>query len=640
MNNLQCFPEYIQIQVQSVDPNEVWNRVQIEDFKDGGPPVCNYYNGECWVQICSENPVNQAQNWADSLRLEEIGAMFVYGCGFGYALAEVLHRVHPDSIVVFFEREIHIFIAMLHMFDLRPLFQKHNKCIFFIGDAKDVAQHFSVLLITHHMYFLTKPAVVYSPGAKLFKKDYSEIHQFVFELLAQQVFARGNDHYDSMLGFRNMVENAPVVVDNPHLRTLWQQFQGVPVFIVANGPSLDRNIQELKRVGHKGLILCCESAIAALMKNGIQPDAIVVAERTPASYQYHFQNIEYSENIILLALSVADPRIFRSFPGQRIPIFRSMESNSQWLNRILADGEGVSGGINVSHLAFELAVYVGANPVVFVGQDLAYGTDGTTHSKHSKYTNEGHYYIDEIKKSPVVYVEGNDDGSGGGPIPSTSAWVDYRKWLEQLIEQNPSRTVINSTEGGAKIQGTQNRKLADVIDQYCTVDLPDTFCDLIREAKAKIDLVQKQAALLNLVVELKKYVEIYRALEKVASKSGEVTARLWAKDELLTSMKHRPAFEKIYEQNNQVIDNFLLPDVHHVFLQLPIIYGHYQINRIGAINSFSKLQDAVKIQVRLFDHLASVCESLARNFQIAAERLLSDTPALNNPARRTGGTET
>lgn len=615
IDNLQCFPAYIRAQIQAVDLADVWARVQIMHTVDGHP-FCRYRDGEHWVQINSAHPVTQAQNWANPLGLADLRALFVYGAGFGYALTEVLHRVHSDTVVVVFEREIHIFIAMLHAFDLRPLFQKHDKCIFFIGDTVDIAQHFSALLLTEHVYDLTMPSVVYAPESKHFKTQYTQLHQYVFDRLAQQTFARGNDHYDSLLGLHNMVDNAGVIAESPFLPTLKNRFQGKPVFIVANGPSLDRNIHLLKQIGGKGLILCCESAIAPLMKNGILPDAIIVAERVPASYLYHFQNVQYPDTIALLALTVADPRTFRSFSGPKIPIFRSMESNSQWLNRILADGEGLPGGINVSHLAFELAVYVGADPIVFVGQDLAFGADGTTHSRHAKYTDEGQDYIEGIKQGPVVYVEGND----GALIPSTPAWVDYKKWLEQLIQALPALTVINATAGGAHIEGTQRGELQDVINQYCTANLPHTLHGLIASVKQGIDVKERQKSLQHLIGELRKYVEIYRALKKFAAETSTAAVRVWEDDEQPASPERQQRLQAAYAQNKRALARFLQPHVHHVFLQQPILYGLHRINRLGALHSFARLRDALWLQVTLFDHLALVCDSLAQNFHIAAEK--------------------
>lgn len=56
-------------------------------------------------------------------------------------------------------------------------------------------------------------------------------------------------------------------------------------------------------------------------------------------------------------------------------------------------------------------------------------------------------------------MEGND----GSKIPSNPLWVEFRKGLEQLIEQTPHVTVINTTEGGAKIKGTTYDTMTNVI---------------------------------------------------------------------------------------------------------------------------------------------------------------------------------
>lgn len=630
--NLRRFPPYIREQVEAVSLDEVWERVRVE-YSEDGYSYCLYRNGDGWIQITTANAARETRDWASAIVLETFSSLFLYGTGFGYALSAILSRANPQSVVIVFERDIHLFIAMLHVVDLAPLFQSHGRCIFFVGDVEEMSQHFSVLLMTENLYTITNPSVVFAPETKLFKEEYTRIHQKVFEMLVQQIFARGNDHNDSLLGFHNMIDNASVVVSNPRLSTIQRRFQDVPIFIVANGPSLDHNIAQLKKVRGRGLILCCESAIATLMKNGVSPDAIVVAERNPASYWFHFNDIQYPRNVALLALTLVDPRIWRSFSGPKVPIFRSHESNSQWLSAVLADGDGLPGGINVSHLAFDIAVSLGGDPIVFVGQDLAYGIDGDTHSRDSQYASKGQDYIEGIKTSPVVYVEANH----GGSIPSTSSWVDYRKWLEKLIQENKDRIVINATEGGAKIQGTQIRTLEDVIYQYCRVDLSYSLDDIIRAAASAVDSAEGQKRLQILAADLSRYVEIYRALRKVALETMEASIRLWQQYEMNSALSTQADFESIYDHNQRTIDRFLEPKLHQVFLQLPVLYGAHQINRIGAIHTFARLRDAVRVQINTLQHLSMVCDSLVENFRIALANIEGDLRVHSASFEQVGG---
>ncbi|MFB9761516.1 motility associated factor glycosyltransferase family protein [Ectobacillus funiculus] len=614
--NLQCFPEYIKQQIRKVDLEEVEKWIDIVYTKEGDP-ICKYEKDGKVKHINSRNPWEEAKNWCNQLPLNQMSTLFVYGCGFGYPLIELLKRVHENSWVVVFESELPIFVAMLHYFDLEPVFRIHNKCIFFLGPFEEFSQFFQNFISTYGLLYLTVPSVLFTPTSRLFKKEYLNIQSHIFERLTQKIFSYGNDHYDSLLGFHNMIENVEKILQNPYLSSLKDKFANAPAFIVANGPSLDQSMHELKQVKGKALILCCESAIVPLMKNDIKPDAICVLERIPESYLYHFQDKEYPEDIALLALAVADPRTFASFTGPKIPIFRSFESTSQWINRIVGNGSGLYAGLNVSHLAYELAVYMGANPIVFVGQNFAYGLDGLTHSKQSKYTEDVQGYIEKVKSLPVVYVEGND----GSKVPSNPLWVEFRKGLEQLIEQTPHVTIINATEGGAKIKGTISDTLTNVIEKYCKTSLSYTLDMLLNESKENLDVSHRKNKIKSLRIELIKYIDIYFALNQSTSERMVIVERLLDGSETKDKYGIGEKLYQEFEQNNKHIMKFCHSHVHTQFFQQVILFGYHQMNELGAINTPEKLRHAIQIQMQLFDNLCVICQSLIRNFQIAVKKL-------------------
>ncbi len=617
--NLQCFPDYIQQKVRQLDGGEIWRDIDIV-FTDEGYPICRYREKDRLIHITSRDPLEQAKVWCKSLSAEQLGTVFVYGCGFGYALFELLKRLHEDSVVIVFEQNVYIFAAMLHFFDFEQIFSSHKKCIFFIGNYEDFSNEFHNLVSTYGMLNLTAPAIVFTPGSRMKKLEYRMMQTCIFDRLVQQISAFGNDLGDSLLGFQNMIGNIGEVVKNPYLGSLKGTFKNVPAFIVANGPSLDKNMAELKKVNGKGLILCCESAIVPLMKNEIQPDAICVLERGRESYIYHFENQEYPKEMALLALAVADPRIFSSFSGSKIPVFRNLESTSQWLNEMVGDGHGLFGGSNVSHFAYGTAVYLGANPIVFVGLDLAFGQDGVTHSRQSKYVDEVQEHIEDLQSMPVVYVDGND----GSLLASIQGWVEFRKGLEQMIEQTPQITVVNATEGGAKIKGASYGKLANVIETYCQDDLPYPLHRLLNENKKGIDVQTRMEKLQTLVTELKKYIGMYRALGKYVRQRMEVCTQLLEQSEQQRSFDSVELLRKAYQLNTQVIFTFLQPYIHHLFFQQVILFGYHQLNELGALRSLRRLREAIEIQIDLFHSLNIVCQSVVENFQIALRKVSTE----------------
>lgn len=319
----------------------------------------------------------------------------------------------------------------------------------------------------------------------------------------------GNDHQDNLLGFCNIIANAKEVIQNPCLSCLKDKYRNYPAFIVSNGPSLDNSINLLEKIKGRGLILSVESAILPLIKNDIKPDILTVLERTKETYHYHFENNHYPEDISLLCLAVVDRRVMPSFKGQKIPILRQYEAVNCWINKYLGDGSSINPGVNVSHLALELAIYMGADPIVFVGQDYAYGPNGITHSRDSIYNQEkGAEARKAVQSRPIIYIEGNN----GNLVPSNELWYEFKLELERKIAANPDRTIINVTEGGAKIEGAERGQLKDVIAKYCTRELPLRVNEIIAESKGKKNFLETEERFSEFVGVAEKYTEQFRSL--------------------------------------------------------------------------------------------------------------------------------
>lgn len=613
--NLQFLHHRLTERILKVDLQKVWEQIEVVSSGEGDP-VCKYKENGSSVHINSIDPLGQAEQWCNQIPLEDISALYVYGCGFGYPLFEILKKKESDTIVLVFEQNIHLFIATLHYFDFEPLFRT-QKFAFFIGDFEDFRQEFQQQVST--VFFgCTAPSVVFSPEARLFQRKYVTILRHVFEWLGLQLNKMGNDHMDSLIGFHHITDNLNMVMENPYLSSLKDKFKNVPAFIIANGPSLDKSMPELKKIEGKALIISSESAILPLMKNKIKPDAVCVLERTSRSYHRHFENQAYPEDMSLLALAVVDSRIFLSFAGPKIPIFRNSESNSIFFNGLIGDGSALFGGKSSAHLAYEAAVYMGANPIVLVGQDLAYGPDGETHSKQSVYAEEKQKSVVHYLKSlPIIYVESNE----GKNIPSNRIWNNFKLIFEQMIEKNPHITVINTTESGAKINGTVCDKLPNIIGQYCLNPLPQRLHTLINENKHQIDLPVRKNKVKDLMLELEKYISIYRALCSLSAQRRRICERMLELSEQEQLQGLLQQLSKEYENNMVYLLKFLQPPLHVLYFQQVIFVAYHQMNEMGPINSPHKYKKLFKFHFELFDHLNIICQSLVRNFQIALDKI-------------------
>jgi hypothetical protein len=113
-------------------------------------------------------------------------------------------------------------------------------------------------------------------------------------------------------------------------------------------------------------------------------------------------------------------------------------------------------GESVSTFMLDTAVKMGSNPIVFIGQDLAF-SDGHTHAqgigKRLKIT---------AKARKVKSVT-------GGEVDTSAVYSWILHWIEKRIASVPGRVFINTSGAGAAIKGTLSMAFSEVIAKYCAV---------------------------------------------------------------------------------------------------------------------------------------------------------------------------
>ena len=626
--NLALLPPWIKSALTDISEEEYKQRIEVE-YDPEGYPVCKYRRGGCCFHITSGHPVKEAKAWVRALKIQDSSEIFLYGCGFGYALFELFAQKPPQALVLVFERDVCLFKAMLCYFDLTDLILT-KKIAFFIGDSP----LFKIPLIELFglMIFDTTviPSVVFTfPAARNFKKEYLEIHRCVFENLTFVASCIGNSHQDDMTGLSNLLANTIQFLKSPCLSSFKDKYAGAPAVIVSNGPSLDKSMPLLKQAQGKCLLLCAESAIVPLTKNGIKPDIMLSLERTKTNYLYHFKGRNHSPDIALFALGMVDPRIFRSFAGEKVPIFRKGEGLNRWFNRNLGDGSELDSGASVAHLAVSAAIYFGADPIIFVGQDLAYGPDGATHSRDAvAMQKEGKRTGDLIRSLPVVYVEGNE----GGMLPSNQIWVKFKFILESLISKNPEHRFYNATEGGAKIQGTERETLSRLIGRYCTKPLPYSVTRLIEEERKKVSLAERAALLDKMAGDIGHYAGFFRELSREANikklKCEKMMVLCSGKDE----EKYQDILDETYKSNLASFYGYRSDELCGFFSQRLLCAYFYLFSRLGAVDTQEKRTQLFELHRQFFYSMRVIGQSLAVTFEEAARSLAAMREELDKEA--------
>ncbi|MCZ7587052.1 MAG: DUF115 domain-containing protein [Deltaproteobacteria bacterium] len=155
-------------------------------------------------------------------------------------------------------------------------------------------------------------------------------------------------------------------------------------------------------------------------------------------------------------------RGFFGFTGPSMP--------AAWILRTLgAERSVISVGGSVATAAFSVIAQSGADPIILIGQDLAYSDTGALHAEgigllgaEDLSDEERRAGADALARKGFFEIE----GYGGGRVLTKTNLRSYLLWFERSVKAvtGAGRRAINCTEGGAKIAGFEQRPLGETLE--------------------------------------------------------------------------------------------------------------------------------------------------------------------------------
>jgi hypothetical protein len=278
----------------------------------------------------------------------------------------------------------------------------------------------------------------------------------------------GNSVEDTLLGLRQMALSSPWIVFGQKLKTLRGAFKGRPSVVISAGPSLDKNYELLKGKEDKLLIIATDTVLRKLLKNGIKPHIVCALERGLVVLDKHFRDVirDYKEelkDVLLIVQSVCVPQIVGTWPGPKIVIGKAGLPLDHWVVGQLLGGDVVPSGASVAHMCMNVAALLGSDKIALIGQDLAYGEEGTTHSSDTAWSKEKSGDA-KVSESDRILVP----AALGGTVATNRIWLMFLRMFEQMIPSlaEAGVRVCDCTEGGALIRGTEVMPFKDFIAEF------------------------------------------------------------------------------------------------------------------------------------------------------------------------------
>lgn len=423
----------------------------------------NVRNKKTGVLLYDEiSPLDGIKSEFEALDLNNAKIAIFLGFGLGMQV-DLYAREFADKAMtrqfLVIEKSMELFKMALHLFDYRPMFNEPK-----IKLIVDVPEENLFPLLSAYIKKETrviyakaiKPVYIYSVYQE--NKDYYlSVLKLIREATTFVMRYYGNSPDDSLIGVENMLDNVGEIISNPGINLLLNKFKNMPAVIVATGPSLNKNKHLLKGIEDKALVIAPDASLKILLELGVKPHMITALERIPETAELiKGYSASTLEDTYYAACPVIPHVAYEMYTGPKIIVYRNFD-HFKWLgiDRGILDIKHSSG-----NMAFRIAVELGCNPIILVGQDLAYSRDGKSHASGTLFGEEQGHYIKNTS-SQSLEVMGND----GMMIETHHDWNEFRLAYEIDIAEYAGQC-INATEGGAYIEGTKVMTLQDAITQY------------------------------------------------------------------------------------------------------------------------------------------------------------------------------
>lgn len=431
-------------------------RVQPSLRKDGTPNL--YCAEKDFLYYDNTDPLRDAERQLAALQLKNVRLALCCGVGLGY---EVIHFVndlanamHTQALIII-EKDLELFKLACCYTNLTPSISNQNTFFLVGADPDALYVPLKNKIKNNNWYILLRTLkAIYHPSSLHLDKDY---YLAALRTLNQAglhaVNDFGNCPEDSLIGIENMLANLPLIISNPGINRLFGNFRNKPAVVIATGPSLNKNKHLLKGLEQKALLISVDASLKLLLEMGIRPHLVTSLERVILVNRF-FENIppEALSETYLAACPVIRREVYDLYHGPKVIVYRNLD-HFKWLQieRGILDIKASAG-----NMAFKIAAALGCNPIILVGQDLAFDRAGATHaSGHALGEKQESFYRD------LLTVPGND----GQPIQTSQTLYSFLKGYEMDLAEYEG-TCINATEGGAFIQGTKIMPLAEAIGQY------------------------------------------------------------------------------------------------------------------------------------------------------------------------------
>ncbi|MFC2587018.1 MAG: 6-hydroxymethylpterin diphosphokinase MptE-like protein [Campylobacter sp.] len=514
-------------------------------------------------------------------------SLFFYGLGNGVFYKAILKNATHKKIIVV-EPDLEIIYIVLNLIDLSQELLSERLVLFYSKLATYTQFYYLITKCDLSNYAKLYELIIHSKFYDDFSEDYIRINQDIIRGFTHMAMSHGNSIDDTLIGIRQHIENLPHMLTNYCYRSLVRKRYKMldTAVIVSSGPSLDKQIQTLKKYAPYVSVISVDGSFPILAKHGIKPDYVTSIERMePTSNFFNEKFPGIDEDAYFIVASVTHKDTVSKILPRRLTL--TMRPQLEERHYGLDDYGYLGIGHSCANQAYQLAYALGHKNIVLIGQDLAFGKDGRSHAK-------GHA-VPQPSENLYTLAYG-----GEGQARTTYVWLAFKNQFENDIEEakKENLTTFNCTEGGARINGAIERPFLDVMKELCAGKEPKNLPHIPKDSdtRANKNLLKAYNS-----VQTKIKVE-QETKDKIESLFLEIVPTI---DELLAQKRNGQENEKMFPRLLKIVkkidklkDFISMPRrakrIEYMF-QMSVFYQELELAKIAVAPSGTTMQKVDKL---------------------------------------------
>lgn len=410
-------------------------------------------------------PSAVAERWLEKQGgIDAFATIIIVGISNGVHIKKIMDSVPKTVNIMVYEPSYEIFRRAMEEVDLSFLFQQDIPVGIVVPAINGFETEKYLHFLINYDNMLSLKVFLSGNYTKLFPKETEEFVKLLGGYIKRLRFTWNTVVRYTDVSAGNRFHNLHYLYEGYSASELYHMLpEGVPVIVVSAGPSLSKNIKDLKAAQGKACIIATDTAMKPLLNAGIMPDLFMIVDGLKLAELFEHKDISKIGMVTMTGVSREPMDIHKgkkffydsdsAFETELVQAVDNMKERKVYLPSFPTGG-------SVATSAYSFGIYLGAKTIILVGQDLAL----TGNKVHVDGAFKNEVCDIDMKSGNFLEVE----AVGGGTVVTRHDFKNYLDWFEKAIRDWRHIQAVDATEGGALIHGAKIMTLKNAIKRYCT----------------------------------------------------------------------------------------------------------------------------------------------------------------------------